>query len=710
MGHRLVFAQFQNYDDEGYLLVTVQQYLQGLPLYDDVYTQYGPVYYMWQWVLHRLLQIPLTHDATRVITLVVWLAGSALASVPVWLLTKHAVFTAIGVAVAFFHLTQLTFEPGHPQELCLLGVMGVVAAAMWRLVRRRHLGIPTSVALGVLVALTVLTKVNVGAFLAGAVVLGLATSLRGSREKTVIVAVLAVAAVLAVPALMSRHLLRGDITAFVVIVWSALLAALVAGSRDRDAMGAVTARDVLAWAAGAAIAATGVVAATTALGTSWGALIDGLVVRPLELPGVFGGPPPVPWLAAVAAPVWPLVALCRQRGVPVVQRWLPSLTLALGLVLFLLSTVKAYGPLLAYGLPFAWLALGDASLDPSERAARRILVFAAVFAALQVYPMPGTQIVVGTVFLVPVALVAMVDAEREIRARRATPTAPRSFLRRAVLGTLAVAVAAILGIRVNDLYERGTPLGLPGARAVRTTEADAARYQWLSMNLREHCDRFLTAPGLNSLHFWTGIPPVSTFNTTAWQVLLDDEQQARVVAAAAPVERLCVVWHPLQMGFLPGAAATRPLFAWLVREFEPRACIGGWELRTRRGSDPTLVYQGRWLDDGGVVLELPPLGVDPVARITVVETGGARTLGSSEGGVAVADEDGADARISRGIDVSRRRRVTLRGVLPPSSPRAFVVARLWAANGRSLAVVPIETTRDNATCGEEPDLAPPRRR
>ena len=42
IGHRLVFAQFQGYDDEGYLLITVQQFLQGSPLYDDVYTQYGP--------------------------------------------------------------------------------------------------------------------------------------------------------------------------------------------------------------------------------------------------------------------------------------------------------------------------------------------------------------------------------------------------------------------------------------------------------------------------------------------------------------------------------------------------------------------------------------------------------------------------------------------------------------------------------------------
>ena len=144
IGHRLVFAQFQGYDDEGYLLITVQQFLQGSPLYDDVYTQYGPAYYLWQQLLHGLIGIPVTHDATRVVTVVMWLVCSALAGVPVWLLTRRLLLAVIGMAMTFFHLTQLTYEPGHPQELCLVGVMGVVAVAMWRLLVTRTSGHPGS--------------------------------------------------------------------------------------------------------------------------------------------------------------------------------------------------------------------------------------------------------------------------------------------------------------------------------------------------------------------------------------------------------------------------------------------------------------------------------------------------------------------------------------------------------------------------------------
>ena len=98
--------------------------------------------------------IPVTHDATRVVTVVVWVLSAALVGSLVWLLTKRALLTAIGTAVAFLHLKKLTFEPGHPQELCLLGVLGAVALALWRLVVSGRLGAPASVGVWALVSIT----------------------------------------------------------------------------------------------------------------------------------------------------------------------------------------------------------------------------------------------------------------------------------------------------------------------------------------------------------------------------------------------------------------------------------------------------------------------------------------------------------------------------------------------------------------------------
>jgi hypothetical protein len=695
IGHRLVFAQFQGYDDEGYLLVTVQQFLQGLPLYDDVYTQYGPAYYLWQQILHGIAGIPVTHDATRVTTLVIWLGCSALAGIPVWLLTRRLLLTAIATAIAFFHLTQLTFEPGHPQELCLIGVMGAVAIAMWRLVARGRLDLPAAVAIASLAAVTALTKVNVGAFLLGAMTLGLVTSLRGSPWRNPIVTVVAALALAAVPALVYRDLLRTDIASWVVVVWSGLLAVLLAGSAGTDD-GAVTGRELIAYVASVAIVSISVIVAIVAEGTSLRALFEGLFVWPLRLPAVFWRPLPVTLLAAAWAVLWLIVAV-RWRRSASVGRWMPRIALVLGLMMFLLSLTKAYGLLLAFAPPLAWLVVRSGS-SGGERAARRILAFAAIFLALQTYPMPdGTQIVVGTLLFVPIGLVTLADAQRELVSSHVPQNAPRSVGRRAILAMLAVVVTAATVVRVERLYAGAVPLRMPGAEAVRVNERDAATYWWLATNLREQCDAFLTAPGLNSLHFWTRIPPVSTLNATLWPILFDAAQQERILARARPVERLCVAWDPRRMDVLmkaPGAAAG-PLVAWLVREFEPHAAFGGWEFRMRRGSSPARLYQAQSLDNGHIVVDVPELGTDPIARIAVVDVDAGRTLADSAdaSGLVVSEQGNVEARVAEpAIDVSRPRRFVLGGVVAPSaSSDRSMVLRLWTRGGRLLAIVPVVT-------------------
>jgi hypothetical protein len=159
---------------------------------------------------------------------------------------------------------------------------------------------------------------------------------------------------------------------------------------------------------------------------------------------------------------------------------------------------------------------------------------------------------------------------------------------------------------------------------------------------------------------------------------------------------LCVAWDPRRMEVLMKVSdtASGPLVAWLVREFEPHAAFGGWEFRIRRGSRPGRLYQAQSLDDGRIVVELPQLGNDPIARVAVVDVDAGRTLVDSADASAlvVSDEEGAKAQIDPGIDVSRPRRLVLSGVVAPSAlPESSVVLRLWASNGRLLAIVPVVT-------------------
>ena len=45
-----IFGKFAFYDDEGFLMITVQGFLKGKPLYDNVFTIYGPFFNSWVYI------------------------------------------------------------------------------------------------------------------------------------------------------------------------------------------------------------------------------------------------------------------------------------------------------------------------------------------------------------------------------------------------------------------------------------------------------------------------------------------------------------------------------------------------------------------------------------------------------------------------------------------------------------------------------------
>ena len=67
-------------------------------------------------------------------------------------------------------------------------------------------------------------------------------------------------------------------------------------------------------------------------------------------------------------------------------------------------------------------------------------------------------------------------------------------------------------------------------------------------------------------------------------------------------------------------AASGPLVAWLVREFEPQAAFGGLGVsRASRESSGATCIRVNGSTMVAIVVELPQLGNDPVARIAVVD-------------------------------------------------------------------------------------------
>ena len=119
---------FQRYDDEGYLMISVSQFLDGKRLYDDVFTQYGPFYYLSHAPFYSRAIAGLSHDSVWFGAVLVWVATAAACS----LLARRVGGEAAG-AVAAFVLTMVALkatanEPGHPQGICgLLTILALLA-------------------------------------------------------------------------------------------------------------------------------------------------------------------------------------------------------------------------------------------------------------------------------------------------------------------------------------------------------------------------------------------------------------------------------------------------------------------------------------------------------------------------------------------------------------------------------------------------------
>ena len=128
------FSQFPFYDDEGFLMITVRGYLDGHPLYDGIFTGYGPLYYLYKWIVHASAALPLTHDVTRILCVIHWLAAAAILAVAGGLMTRSAALAFFIFMQATVHLNGLAREPGHPQEvvILLLAFSALVAARDWK--------------------------------------------------------------------------------------------------------------------------------------------------------------------------------------------------------------------------------------------------------------------------------------------------------------------------------------------------------------------------------------------------------------------------------------------------------------------------------------------------------------------------------------------------------------------------------------------------
>jgi hypothetical protein len=540
-GYLQIFTRFAPYDDEGYLMISLRSFLSGVPLYEELYTQYGPAYYQFFGAVFRLFDMPVDHDHGRLVSLSCW---------------------------------------------SLSGALSVLVASLGAAPRLNRAG---GAVAGVMVALLALTKINVGLFAVLSFTL-VAACLSPWLKKRPLIAYAAVLVHGAVPfALIGSMLSEPWSFRYALLVSSAIVLLGVALVRQNSPL-----PSTLVVAAGVSFLATALLVLSTAIieGTTLMGLARGIIFDPIRHPGIYSIPlfllpHPIELFSGallLCALAWRRLGVTERTGELAEGIW----RLVLGAVI--MYSASGIGPAWHFQftlVPLLWLVAfaptGSAG-PPALASGRSLLPAVAVFQTLHAYPVAATQIVLSAFLLVPAGAICVADGLGQIqRASGEVRTiAIRAFSAAALIGAVGLSAWRVREYLQPDLalYGRTRSARLSGAQRLRLPHPQAEHLEWVTEAVRQQCSTFLTYPGMNSFYLWSQLPPPSYINVGAWMYLLDDQAQRSIVEAARARSRLCLVRAvPVVQVWARGRPLPRgPLDFYLERGFVPYGKRGHYEL------------------------------------------------------------------------------------------------------------------------------------
>lgn len=597
-----VSTTFGSQDDEGYVLISLKQFMSGGALYHSVFSQYGPFPYELWGAIYKILGLSVTPNNGRLTAIVLWLICSLLIGATVERLTGSATIGLIGAIFGFAGCAVIANDPMHPQALALALVFAVMAAVTL-LPRRRVLQMSI---VGCGLAALVFTKINIGASLVLATLLVLSVASPRLRRHRWLVLALGVICVLMPLALMSKDLDQSWAQNFAILIAlgiAAVAVCLVRSPLARLPTGAQDGAGVLVVAFVATLAVIAVV--IVALGTSPYDLLEGVVIRRLNQAGVNTVPATVPTLAVYFGAIG---LACAVGSTRLEHRRHASLLPGLirvgaGLVIWLWATglfpfsLSPNPTGLGVCIPLSWMALvpaGDHEAGPNLFT-RAMLAALPVFGAIDAYPVAGDQVFLASVAFIPVGGVILGDGVRTLTAwsramgercvSRVTRIVPLATA--TLLGVLTYQV--LLQAVVNDgaNYRTLKPLPFKGATMLRESATTTADFVQVVDTLRAECDTFLSVPGLDSFYFWAHMSPPNGLNAGTWMYLLNTSEQQRVVDAVSHVRRLCLIRNPGVLNFWSTVAGRAPpnlpLWRFVQSGFTPLTTAGGYQVLIRKG-------------------------------------------------------------------------------------------------------------------------------
>jgi hypothetical protein len=588
----VMFSAFMFYDDEGYVLISLRNFVEHGGLYRDVYTQYGPFPFVFYYGAN-LLGLPLTHIGGRTVTLVAW-AGAALLSAFLTTRATRSLIAGLGVLTAVFvYLWVMASEPTHPGGLIVL-LTAVLAAIGYRWIADNRLP-AWALATGAGVAALILTKINIGGFAACAALSWWLIHHKDEWVRRCATWVLPAAAVL-LPLVLMRSLIDTPwVRNFALVFACSATAAFIAVKRGATAR---VGWDTLAWGGigggGLAIIVLGV---ALLRGTSMSDLVEGILLAPMRHPATFSlrflWPPGIALIAigslGLCAGSW----FMSQRRPLIVDTAVAVLRiiLAAGVAINAARYPMVSPDYLVFGwvMPVLWLFLWPLSNEEGRTTQPRAWVGLMLLGqCLHVFPVPGSQIAWGSVLVVPLAAIGAWDAASWLRPR--LEANGRRIMR---IGALTLQ-AGVLGVtfltgwkfaQVAGRYRDDPNLDLPGAEVLHLPEDFSTTLRMLVLNALVHGDVLFSFPGMFSLNIWSGVPTPTLANTTHWFSLLDTNRQQAIIRALEAHPRACVVVHRHHVRFLTGRGLPPrgPLREYIDQTFEPAFTFDDFEFCVRKG-------------------------------------------------------------------------------------------------------------------------------
>lgn len=598
IGRYQMFTILQPYEDEGYMLVALKNFVNHGSLYNYVFTQYGPFFYSFWGGIFSAFGITVDETSGRIATMTVWIAVSLGLGLVTMRLARSLLLGLAVQMLAFTALLVFINEPMHAGGLICLLLVAILAAACF--MRERPSPYPAAL-LGAAVAALIGVKINVGAFALISLALVCVVSYPLLSGRRWVRAPLELLFVVLPFLLMSSDLGESWASHYAIHVSVAALGVVIV-LRAREL--AARADEELRWMLGGLLV-LGVVTCIAVLGsgTSIGGLIEGTITQPLKQSDAF--------TIALGLSNWTylfdalaLAGACgylvvRRRGLTLGPAWIglgSVLAIGLGVEMMLSVTARSFpweattmpGYLFAY-LGFAWVALlPEVEERPAVGFARLLLPALAVLQAMHAYPVAGSQSYWSTFLLAAVGAVILGDGVRRLVALRFEGN-QRYALGAAVLVIGAIGVAFLARETLKEplrgsraLYLSRELLDLPGSGRIRLAPEEVDRYRAITEAIKADCASLLELPGMGNFYIWAEQEPPTGYVATAWPTLFDDAHQEKVVEQTRDIPNLCLLRNTsLAEGWSGGEIPRGPLVVYLEEGFEPIFSREGYELLRR---------------------------------------------------------------------------------------------------------------------------------